>query len=337
MFFIQNTLSQFFSFRSQSIKFSIMRKISFIIFLALVTSCTQNTIPGQAPKDTSCVDARYYEALAKRQLQLECDSSLALLYLEKAFSLCQSYDPQVWFYAAEISFDKGDTNRAFDYLYEASLRGNGYWYPYGNLLIYVNQDSSLLQSFVSISDSVNLMFSKNFAFFDSILKIDQDIRLKENGYSNEVFKVDTAINRLLVNYIIENGFPKSSELSHERLHHFFTIVFRHQLSGGDEITSNTNFKMINEAMLVAIHAGELEPDVYAWMYDERSWSIDSMTHFGVLKGAIPQVKVNLEGIDDRRRSIGLLPIHFHVSYWEDHEAGFEWYREAFLKGVTSSL
>jgi hypothetical protein len=310
-----------------------MTKYIYLLFFIQLTACD---ITRDSPQDlheanSDCIDARYFEYLAHRQLQLDCDSNLALLYYEKAFSLCKSYDPQIWLNAAELTFNKKDTFTALKFLKQAALVGNTFWYPYGNLLEFVNRDSLFLQIFIAVSDSVNEIFSQKYAFFDSVHKLDQEVRNKEQTYSEKVFQVDTAINRVLVNHIRKNGFPKSSELSHERLHHFFIIVFRHQMRDGNGITSNENFEMINKEMLKAIKKGELDPSSYAWLYDERSWSLDSVTYFGELKESMPDVKVYVEGIDDRRRSIGLPPIYLNADYWENHEAGFDWYKDVFLR------
>jgi hypothetical protein len=91
-------------------------------------------------------------------------------------------------------------------------------------------------------------------------------------------------------------------------------------------------------MLVGIRKlKEIELNYLHSSYDKRSWSLDSITYYGELKQALPALEVDVKEIDNRRRVIGLPPIYLYVDYWEDHKAGFEWYREAFLKGVTSSL
>ncbi|MCH8555951.1 MAG: transposase [Schleiferiaceae bacterium] len=313
--------------------FFIKLPVGILLVVALACGPSYESKDAYVATNSPCIDARFYENLANRQLQLECDSTLALLYYEKAFALCKSYDPQIWLNAAELAFNKKDTLLALQFLRQSALLGNTYWHPHGNLLIYLNQDSLELHTYAAISDAANAKFSKNYHFFDSILNVDQKIRKAEKGksYYDDMYKVDTAINKVLISYIQENGFPKSSVVSYERLHHFFTIVIRHQMRGGDDITNKEDFELANKAMLQAIKVGELDPYTYALLYDERSWSLDSTTYYGVFKESMPDVKVKVEGIDERLQAIGLPPIYLYAAYWGQHEAGFDWYKESFLK------
>jgi tetratricopeptide (TPR) repeat protein len=217
---------------SQNKKMKTIFAFCLLFFLCPIEKM-ENSI-GITLEYSNCVTARFYENLANRELKYSGNKKLAILYFKKAFEICKSLDPEIWLEAANVTFETGDTITALNMIEEAALLGNKEWRPYDDLLIYINENEGILKHLKTKSDSVMVFYNKNYEFFDSIFKLDQKTRMVEKNksvYSNEILTTDKNINETLIKYISERGFPKSSELSYEKLHHFFIIVFRHQMSG----------------------------------------------------------------------------------------------------------
>lgn len=277
--------------------------------------------------EKNCAQARFYENLALRELKYSSNSNLAILYYKLAISICPSFDPDIWLTFANVSFENGDTIKALDYVYHSARLGNKIWDNSSEFLIYINKNKKLSNLLKQRSDSALKYYDQNFTFYDSIIKLDQQVRSTtiESKNIEKIYEIDKTINKVLIEKIKDKGIPKSSTISYDNLHHFFIIVMRHQLSGGRITTSDEDFDLINMAMLNAIYEGELDPYIYALILDERSYSIESTTYYGVLKESRPEVKVNTEGIDEKLQKIGLLPIYLDAQYWEKHKAGLNWY------------